>query len=76
MKILDTTCSISSTSGYIQIEHRQATTADELACLLHGVTYARVVLCSALLRADKETLEIHTELLAVCRAHNVLVSYA
>lgn len=76
MKILDTTCAISSTSSYIQIEHKPATTALELEQLLSGSIYARVVLRSALLRADTETLEVHKEILAVCKAHNVLPSYA
>lgn len=76
MKVLDTTCSISSTSGYIQIEHKTATTAVALEQMLRIATYDRVVLTSSLLRADTETTEVHAEILAVCRAHNVLVSYA
>ena len=76
MKILDTTCSISSTSKYIQIDHKEATTAMVLELVLCSSDYSRVVLPSALLRADKETLEIHAEMLVVCRAHNVLTSYA
>lgn len=76
MKVLDTTCSISSTSSYIQIEHKAATTADTLEQMLRIAKYDRVVLCSALLRADTETVEVHKEMLAVCNAHNVIVSYA
>lgn len=76
MKVLDTTCSISSTSSYIQIEHKPATTAIALEQMLRIAKYDRVVLTSALLRADTETQEIHNELLTVCRAHNVLPSYA
>lgn len=76
MKVLDTTCSISSTSSYIQIEHRPATTAIALEQMLRLAKYDRVVLTSALLRADTETQEIRDEILAVCRAHTVLTSYA
>lgn len=76
MKVLDTTCSISSTSGYIHIEHKAAATALALDQLLSKSVYSRVVLPSALWRADIEAQEIHTEILAVCRAHNVLTSYA
>lgn len=76
MKVLDTTCSISSTSSYIQIEHKPATTAIALEQMLRIATYDRIVLCSALLKADTETVETHKEMLAVCRAHGVLISYA
>lgn len=76
MRVLDTTCSIQSTSSYIQIEHRVITSSVELHAELSSGTYSRIVLKSALLRADRETTETLKELLAVCDACSVLVSYA
>lgn len=76
MRVLDTTGYIQSTSSYIQIEHKGISSASELYSALLVKRYDRVVLRSALLRADAETTEIHSELLAVCAQCNVLVSYA
>lgn len=76
MRVLDTTRSIQSTSSYIQIEHRAIHGDIELHTELSMGIYSRVILPSALLRADAETTETHKELLAVCDTLGVLVSYA